>query len=121
MMISLNLPLGGVEGPDSSATRAPKLGVASRLSRMARRRSETVGDAALNAVPPAYVSSPEETGMASISDTGRAGAASAATAPGSSSALGAGSTTLVPYLVVSWVEWGQDEAPADTPAPCFTT
>ena len=118
MMISSNDPLGGSEGLASSATPAPELGVASGVSGMVRRRSETVANAALGAVSPA--SSLEETVMASVGDVGGARTTSAAMVPGSTSALGAGWTTSVPFWVVSWAKWGRDEAPADAPAPRFT-
>ena len=44
-MISTNDPLGESEGSTSSATPAPELSTASRVSGMARKRSETQGDA----------------------------------------------------------------------------
>jgi hypothetical protein len=60
MMISSNDPLRGPEGPTSTATPAPELGTTSRVSGMARRRSETMGDAMLDTVSPASISSLEE-------------------------------------------------------------
>jgi hypothetical protein len=92
-MISTNDPLGGSEGSTSSTTPAPELSAASGVSEMARKRSETVGDAAPVAVSPASVSSPEETITASIGDVVRAGTTSVATVSGSTDAPGAGWTT----------------------------
>jgi hypothetical protein len=83
-------PLGGSEGPASSATPTPELGIASGVSGMVRRRLEIVGDTAPNTVPPASVSSLEETVMASVGDAGCAGTTSDATVLGSTGAPGVG-------------------------------
>jgi hypothetical protein len=96
MMYSSNDPLGGSKGSTSSTTPTPELGVASGVSGMARRRSETVGDATPGAVSPASVFSLEEMGMASVGGTKHTGTTLLATV--------AGWTTLVPYWVVSWAE-----------------
>jgi hypothetical protein len=89
-MISSNDPLGGFKGPASSAILAPELNASSRVSGMARKRSETVGDTVPGAVSPASASSLERMVMASIADAGRAGTTSAATVPSSTGALGVG-------------------------------
>jgi hypothetical protein len=96
MMISLNDPLGGSEGPASSATPAPELGTTLRVLGMARKRLETMSNAVPGVASPASASSPEEMVMAFVGDAGHVGTASAIAVSGSTDALGAGWTTLAP-------------------------
>jgi hypothetical protein len=79
-----------------------------------------VGDATVGAVSPTSVSSPEETGMASVGGTRPTKTASVAVLSGLASAPGVSWATSVASWVVSWAAWGRDEAPADDPTPCFT-
>jgi hypothetical protein len=85
--------LGGTEKLASSARPALELGATLRVSGMARRRSETMGNATRGAAMPASASSSDETTMASAGDAGRVEATSAAAAPSSTDALGAGTAT----------------------------
>jgi hypothetical protein len=111
-MISSNDPLGGSEGPTSSLTLTHELGTTLGVLGMARKRSETMGDAEPDEVSPASVSFPKEMVMDFVSEVGRVRTTSAATVPGSTGAIGVGWTTSTPFWVVSWVQWGQDEDPA---------
>ena len=82
MMYSSTGFLGRSKGPTSSTTPAPQAHVASRVSGMARRRSEIVDDATVGAAFLAPVSSMEETGMASVNGAGPTTTASATVASG---------------------------------------
>jgi hypothetical protein len=77
----LNRPLGRTEGPSSLIVAASEPCVASGVSGMARRRSDTVDDVAIDVASPTPASSLEETGMASTNGVGPAATTSAAEAP----------------------------------------